>query len=182
MNDDTLRYVPDLETDTVSRIVRTVLALAGLLLLVGLIAVLPGVDRLLAALTVSPVALVLAVATLLVVGALARIAPAAERLVEQVLDGPKGVVSNAAASAKLLVWFAAIVVAYRGFAPAVTPVFRAFGIGGLYHLGFLLAGLLALGAFARRLYHCWNPVTRFLTVYVMDATGQQTEPDTASRQ
>jgi ABC-type amino acid transport system permease subunit len=166
-----LRFVPDLEETAVRRIVRTGLALAGLLFLLGLLAVLPGVDRLLAGLAVSLEALVLAVATALVVGALLRVAPVVERVVEGALDGPKGAVGHAAAGAKLLVGFVAVTVAYRGFAPAVAPTFRAFDGGGLYHLGFLLAGLAVLASLARRLYRCWDPVTRLVTAYVMDATG-----------
>lgn len=167
-----LRFVPDLEETGVRRIVRTGLALAGLLFLLGLLAVLPGLDRLLAGLTVPLEALVLAVATALVVGALLRVAPAVERVVESALDGPKGAVGHAAAGAKLLVGFLAVAVAYRGFAPAVTPTFRAFDVGGLYHLGFLLAGLAVLAALARRLYHCWDPVTRLVTVSLLEATGE----------
>lgn len=173
MTDDTrtLRFVPDLEASTVGRIVRTALALAGLLFLLGLASVLPGVDRLLAGLAVSPAAFALAVGTLLVVVALLWVAPEVERLIEQSLDGPKGAVGNAARAGELLVGFLAVVVAYRGFAPALTPLFRAFGVDGLYHLGFLAAGLLVLAALARRLYHCWEPVSRLATTEVLEATG-----------
>jgi hypothetical protein len=150
----------------------------GLLFGLGVATVLPGVDLLLAGLAVSPVALALAVAALLVVVALLRVAPAVERVVSQSLDGPDAVVANAAAGAKLLVGFLAIVIAYRGFAPAVTPTFDAFGIGGLYHLGFLVVGLVVLAAFARRLYRCWGPVTRLLTARLANDT--EARPDRMS--
>ena len=167
----TLRFVSDLEEPVVRRIVRTGLALAGLLFLLGLATVLPGVDRLAAGLSVPPAALALAAATLLVVVALLRVAPEVERLLEGALDGPVGVVANAAAAAKLLVGFLAVVVAYRGFAPAVTPTFEAFEVGGLYHLGFLAAGAAVLLALARRLYRCWDPLTRLVTARLVDAAG-----------
>lgn len=165
MSEDTrtLRFVPDLEEPTVRRLVRTALALAGLSVLLPLVAVLPGVDRLLAGLAVSPWAILLAVVTLLVVGSLLRVAPVVERGVAEAIDGPERVVANAAAGAKLLVGFVAVVLAHRGFAPAVTPTFRAFDVVGLYHLGFLVVGLFVLGAFVRRLYHCWQPLTDLLT-------------------
>ena len=168
---DAVRFVPDLDETAVRRIVRTALALAGLLFLLGLLAVLPGVDRLLAGLSVSLEALVLAAATALVVGALVRVAPSVERVVAGSLDGPEGAVADAAASAKLVVGFAAVVVAYRGFAAAVTPLFRAFDLGGVYHLGFLVAGLAVLAALARRLYRCWEPVTDLATGRVLAAAG-----------
>lgn len=177
MSEDTrtLRIVPDLEEPTARRLVRTGLALAGLLFVVPLLAVLPGVDRLLTGLAVSPWALLLAVVTLLVVGALLRVAPAVERAVVVSLDGPDAVVANAAAGAKLLVGFVAVVVAYRGFAPAVTPTFRSFDIGGLYHLGFLVGGLFVLGAFVRRLFRCWEPLTDLLTERLLDARGDDAD-------
>jgi hypothetical protein len=176
---DTLRFVSDLEEPVVRRIVGTCLALTGLLFLLGLVGVLPGVDRLVAGLSVSPAALALAAGTLLVVVALLWIALEVERLAEGALDGPEGVVADADASAKLFVGFLVVVVAYRGFAPAVTPLFWAFDVGGLYHLGFLAAGLALLAALARRLYRCWAPVTRLVTANVVAAAGDST-PDRAA--
>lgn len=174
-----LRFVPNLEERTVRRLVRAGVALVGLLFLLGLASVLPGVDRLVDALAVSPWALLVAVATLLVVTALVWIAPDVERAVEQALDGPKGVVGNAAAGAKLLVGFLAVVVAYRGFEAVVTSAFAAFDIPtGLYDLGFLVVGLLVLGALARRLYHCWEPVTRLLTARVTGDEHRRLTSDT----
>lgn len=123
MTDDTrtLRVLPDLQVSTSRRLVRTGLALAGLLVVVPLVAVLPGVDRLFAGLTVSPWAVLLAVVTLLVAGALVRAAPTVERAVAESLDGPDAVVANVAAAAKLLVGFVAVVIASRGLAPLSRP-------------------------------------------------------------
>lgn len=166
-----LRFGLDPEESTVRRIVGALVGLAGLLLVLGLVAVLPAADRLLSALAVPPVALLVGVATLLVVVVLAVVAPAVGALVEQSLDGPDAVVEGAAASAMYLVGFAGVVIAYRGFAGVLTPLFRAFGIGGLYHLGFLVVGLVLLGALVRQLYRCWAPVTDLLTDHVTDALG-----------
>lgn len=173
MTDDTstLTVGPTLERSTVRRIVSIVLALVGLLVVLALAALLPGADRLVAALAVPPVALFTALATLLVVAALIWVAPAVEVAVEQALDGPPRAVRNAAVSAKLLVGFGAVVLAYRGFAAAVTPLFEAFGLGGVYHLAFTVLGVLVLGAFARRLYRCWEPVTGIVTEYATSAVG-----------
>lgn len=173
---ETLEVVPELEEPTVYRVLRTALALAGLVFLVGLVLVLPGVDRLLDALALSPVALGLAIVTLLAVAALLWVAPDVERTVEQTLDGPTDVVADAAASAKLLVGFLAVVVAHRGFGPAVTHLFDAFDIpAGLYDLGFLVVGLLVLGAFVRRLHRCWDPVSRLLATRVVDASERRSD-------
>lgn len=172
---ETLEVVPELEGPTVYRVFRTVLALTGLVFLLGLVVVLPGVDRLLDALAISPVALALALVTLLTVAALLWVAPDVERAVEETLDGPTAVVADVAASGKLLVGFLAVVVAHRGFGPAVTHLFKAFDIpGGLYDLGFLVVGLLILGAFVRRLHRLWDPVSRLLATRVVDATERRT--------
>jgi hypothetical protein len=170
-----LEVVSTPEESTVRTLVRAGVALLGLLVVVGLLAVTPGIDRLLAGLAVSPWALGLAVVTLLVVGALLWVAPELERAALETLEGPEAAVENVAAAAKLLVGFAAVTIAYRGFAPAVEPTFRAFDVGGVYHLGFLVVGLLVLAAFARRLYRCWEPVTDVLTEYVTDMSGREEE-------
>lgn len=172
----TLRFVPELEEMTVRRIIGVLVGLAGLLLVLGLVAILPAVDRLLSALAIPLTALLIGVATLLVVGALVLVAPTVRMAVTQAIDGPDEVVEHAAASAMYLVGFIAVVIAYRGLAGAITPLFEAFDIEGLYHLAFLIAGLLVLAALVRRLYRCWAPVTDLLTSYVTDALGGTRHP------
>lgn len=169
--DRTLKMAPSLEESTIRRIVSVFVALAGLLVVLGLVAVLPGIDRLVAGLTVEPMALLTAVATLLVVLALVWVAPTVQRALAEGLDGPPGAVTNAAAAAKYLTVFLAVLVAYHGFAGAVTPLFRAFDLGGVYHLVFLVAGLLVLAAFVRRLVRCWRPVTGALTAAATNVFG-----------
>lgn len=171
-----LRVGLDLEQSTVRRIVGALVGLAGFLVVLGLVAVLPAVDRLLAGLAVAPAALFVGVATLLIVLVLLFLAPAVGALVEQTLDGPAEIVEGAAASAMYLVGFGAVVLAYRGFEGLLTPLFAAFGIGGLYHLGFLALGVVVLGAFARQLYGCWAPVTDLVTDYVTSASGSDRSP------
>lgn len=186
MNDDSrdnrpLQVAPGLEETTVRRIIGILVGLAGLLLVLGLVAVLPAVDRLLSALAVPLTALLVGVATLLVVGALVLLAPTVRMAVKQVIDGPDEVVEHAAASAMYLVGFGAVVIAYRGLAGALTPLFEAFDIEGFYHLAFLAAGLLVLAALTRRLYRCWGPVTDLLTSYVTDALGG-TRPSVSTKE
>lgn len=168
-NSQPLRFVSDLEESTVHRIISVLVGLAGVLLVLGLVAMLPAVGRIIGAVAVSPITLLVAVATLLIVGALLVLAPAVRLLVTQTLAGPDEIVAPAAASAMYLVVFVAVGVAYNGFAGAVTPLFDAFGIGGLYHLGFLLTGLLVLVPLTQQLYRCWKPVTDLLTTFVTDA-------------
>lgn len=161
---------------TIRRIVGVALALGGLLVVLGLAAALPGLDRLLAGLAVAPVALLTGVATLFVVAALVWLAPTVEHAVEQSVDGPPAALPHVAAGANRLVGFVAVVVAYHGFAPAVTPLFDAFGLLGVYHLGFLVVGLAVLAAFTYRLVRCWRPVTSALTARLTathDDTGDR---------
>lgn len=91
--------------------------------------------------------------------------------VEGALHVPPTAVTNAAAAANRLVGFLAAVFACRGFAPALAPLFREFDLGGVYHLGFLVAGLAHLAALARRLYRRWEPVTQFVTTAGVDGSG-----------
>lgn len=177
MNDDTrtLTVGPTLERSTIRRVVSVFLALVGLLVILGLASVLPGIDRLVAGLSVTPLGLLTVFATVLVVLALLWVAPTVERGVQQAVEGPGEAVTNAAAGAKLLVVFVAVVIAYRGFAPTATRLFEAFDLGGVYHLAFLVVGLAVLAAFARRLYRCWEPVTAVLTTHATDVFGDDHE-------
>lgn len=164
-----------LSESTVRRLVGAGLALAGLLVVLSLTVFVPAVDRAVDALAIAPMALGIAIATVLVVVTLLILAPTSRAAVEEFLDGPEDVVAHAGASTMYLVIFAAISIAYQGLAGALTPLFEAFGIGGLYHLAFLVLGLLALGALATHLYRCWQPVTDVLTLYLLEPERQ---PDT----
>lgn len=170
-NSRTLTVGPTLENATIRRLLSVCLALVGLLVLLVFVTTLPGIDRLVAGLSVTPIAILTALTSLLVVGALLWVAPTVERAVEQALDGPRAAVGNAAASAKLLVVFVAVGIAYRGFAPAATPLFEAFDLGGVYHLAFLVVGVAVLAAFARRIYRCWEPLTAVLTAHATVLLG-----------
>lgn len=163
-----------LSETTVRRLVGGGLALAGLLTLLSLTAFLPAVDRVVDALAIAPMALAIATATVLVVVTLLILAPTTKAAVEELLDGPATIVEHAGSSAMYLVIFAAISIAHRGLAGALTPLLEAFGIGGLYHLAFLLLGLVALGALATHLYRCWQPVTDVVTSYLL---GPERQPD-----
>lgn len=178
MTDDnrTLRFATEPDRSTVRRIVGIGVAVAGLLFLLVVAAALPALDRLVAGLSISPTALFVAAATLLIAVGLVRIAPTVESVLAQALDGPDAAVADAAAAGKLLIGFLAVAIAYRGFAATVEPLFSAFGIGGIYHLTFLLAGVAVLAALARRLYRCWAPVTDLVTDYLLEAVGPRTEP------
>lgn len=151
------------EPSTVRRLVAGVLALGGSLGLLGLGLLVPGLDRVLGALSVAPLTLVTAVAALLVVGGLLVLAPTVRVAVEGLLDGPEPVVEHVGASAGYLVAFVAVVVGYEGFAGVVEPLLAAFDVAGLYHLAFLGAGVATLGLVAVHLYRCWTPVTELVT-------------------
>lgn len=169
------RLAPTPAASTIRRLVSLTLALGGLLVLLGLGAVLPGLDRLRRGLAVSPGALLVAIVSLGVVVGLIWITPRVEGAVERRLSGPVAAVRNVAAAMKLLVSFTAVVLAYRGFQAVLIPLFAAFGLAGVYHLGFLVIGLFVLAAFARRLIRSWEPVTVMVadrTIDVVDTAGR----------
>lgn len=170
---DALRIAPDVDDRDVYPIVRLGLIVGGGLVLIGLVSVLPGLEWLLAAAPIpipfSASALLLAAGTYLAAGGLVAIAPRVERVVRKSLEGPAGVVADAAASAKYLVVFVASAVAYRGFAPAMLALLELVGMGWLYHVAFLVAALVPLLLIARRLHRSLDPVAELLTREVTGA-------------
>jgi uncharacterized membrane protein YkvI len=153
--------------ETVRSTTKLLLAAAGLLFLAYLGGLLPGVDRLFPETPVTVAALIGGVITAVVVVLLVSVAPKLATLTRLSLDWPEAVVETLASVVYWLVILVAILVAHRGFARLVQPLFG--GLGWLYDVAFLLIALPAVVIVAARLYAGLDPATELVTDRVVDS-------------
>ena len=173
--EERLEIAPAVTEDTVRRIVKATHVIVVAAFLLALVSLLPGIDRLLAAASLSITAVLLTVGTLVVAGALLAVAPTVETFVRQSLNGPDSIVDDAAAIARYLVWFAVVLITYRGFFPLFSPAFDGFGAWWVYDAAFLLVAIVPLAKIARRLYDSFDPITNLLTREVVDVVGARSD-------
>ncbi len=162
-----------LDDRTIHRMGKLLLATVALVLLLGLVSLLPGIDRLVPGSPVSFMALVSAVVTIALVSLLISLAPAVKRLVTSALDGPRLLVDDVATIAQLLVVFVAIVIAHRGLAPAIVPLLD--GLAWLYDLAFFLLALPPLAFIVWQVYDSLDPMAELLADRV--TTGEDSGDD-----
>lgn len=146
--------------ETVRSVSKLVLVAAWLLLVLYLLTLLPGIDRLVPQTPVTFAAVVGAVATAVMVGLLLYLAPKLATLVRVVLDEPRPVVENFASAVYWFVVLAAIVVAHRGFAGLLMPLVESFE--WVYDVAFLLVALPVVAVIAARLYASLDPSSELL--------------------
>lgn len=149
------RLSETVERDTVRAVSKIVLAALATIFVLYLFTLLPGVDRLIPRTSVTFAAVIGAILTLVVVALLLALAPKLSQLTKLRMDGPQEVVENTASIVYWLVVLVAILVAHRGLAGALQPVFD--GVGWLYDLAFLLLALPAVFVIAVRLYTSLDP-------------------------
>lgn len=140
---------------TVRSVSKLLLGAASLLFVLGLVSLLPGLDRLLPGVGVTLAAVVWAVATLAVAGLLVYAAAGLAALTRLALEGPREVVESVAAVVYWTAVLAAVLIAHRGLVPVLAPLLD--GTGWAYDLLFLVAALAPLAVIAARLSACLDP-------------------------
>ena len=143
------------DRETVYSVSKLLLAVLSLIFVLYLLTLLPGLDRLIPQTPVTFVALVGAIVTMAVVALLLYAAPKAATLTRMAIGGPQAVVEHLSSVVYWLVVLAAVLVAHRGFAGAVTPLLD--GLTWVYDLVFLLFALPAVAVIAARLYASLDP-------------------------
>lgn len=157
-------------------VVAEFLAIALVLVLVGLATLLPGVDRTAPGIGVPLRAIVVATGTVAVVIGLAHAARSVRSLVESVLDGPEPAVADMGRTAGAVVLFVAVLVAYRGLAGIVVPRLAAGDAAWAYDAGFLLVALVPLAVIARRIVRNLDLLAQLVAVAVADRSAGRDDP------
>ncbi|MFC4248813.1 hypothetical protein ACFOZ7_18100 [Natribaculum luteum] len=130
-------------------------ATLSLLFLLSVVSLLPGIGLFVPNTPITLYALASAIVTLAVVGLLLYVAPGLARLTRATLGGPDEIVDDVASVVHLLVVLAAVLVAHRGLAPAVTPFLE--DATWAYDVTFLLISLPLLAVVASQLYASLDP-------------------------
>lgn len=165
------RLSGSVDRKTVQVLAKTLVAFVSLVVLLYIARLLPGVDRLVPQTPVTFAAAVGAVVTALLAGLLVFAAPKLASLTRMSFDGPEAVVENVASVVYWIVVLAAILVAHRGFAEAVVPLFG--GSEWLYDIIFLLAALPVLTFIAVCLYENLDPTAELIAETVSgDSDGR----------
>lgn len=165
----------EIDRQTIRRAGKLLLATLALTLLLTLMSLLPGVDRLVPGAPVTFMALVSAIVTLAIVALLVSLAPAVAKLVRSTFDGPQPVVEDVAVSSQLLVVFAAIIVAHRGLAPALVPLLDE--MAWTYDVLFFVLALPPLAILAFQMYGSLDPMADMLADRVTGSTDDEEPTD-----
>lgn len=163
------------DSDTVQSVSRRLLTAAWVVVVLALLTLVPGIDRVVPQTSVTSIAVLGAVASLAVVGLLLYAAPKVAALVRMALHGPRRVVENIASAAYWLVVLGGVLVAHRGLAGVVVPLLG--GRAWLHDTGFLLLAVPVVAVVGTRLYASLGPGSRLLAETV---TANESSADAQS--
>jgi hypothetical protein len=162
MTDDIeLTITNGIDRTAVEPIVREGIIVLGVLGVTLLGIFLPGAGRKIPGTGVELGGVVVSLGTLVIVSSFLYAMPAIRELVTECLEGPPGVVADAASIAGYVAAFVAVLIAHRGFAPVLGNLIY---VAWAYDLAFLLSALILLGAITYRFARMLGPLTRLLTV------------------
>lgn len=142
-------------------LVTLLLAVIGLLLILALVAILPGVDRLVFGLPITFGAIASALVTLVIVLLLLPAAARAKGIVRQFRISAPEIATRLAAVVYWSIVFLAIVVGYEGLRAAVEPVLIEAGFNWMYDLTFFVLGVVPLAVVGYSLFRLLDPVAEF---------------------
>lgn len=165
----------EIDRTTTRWVGKVLLATLSLIVLLSLVSLLPGIDRLIPGSPVTFIALVGAIVTLAIVALLVSLAPKVATLVRSTLDGPRPVVDDVAIISQLLVVFVAIIVGHRGLAPAIVPLLD--GIAWMYDLMFFVLALPPLVIVAYHMYGSLDPMAELLADRVTESAADDSTFD-----
>ena len=156
-----------LDRETTRQVGKLLLGTLALVVFLSLAWLLPGIGRLVPGTPVTFVAVLGAIVTVAVVSLLLFLAPALASLVRSTLEGPEEVVDDVADVVQVLVVFVAIIVAHRGLAAVIVPLFG--GVSWVYDLVFLALAVPPLAIAAARVYVSLDPMAQLLADRVSQA-------------
>lgn len=167
---------------------RRLLAVGGVVFVLALLSVLPGMDRTVPQTPLTVLALVVGAGTLVVVRLLVAAAGDVEDVARQALAGPTELRVTAGVVVKHLVVLAAVLIAYSGLAGVFVPLLAPSETAWLYDLAFLGLALVPVAFVTYYLFGALHPTAAHLTRHVVGrgdtdvgeqapAEGSQDAPD-----
>lgn len=156
------------DRSTIRSVSKLLLMTASLLFVLLLISFLPGIDRVIPSTPITFMALVGAIGTLLVVGLLYLLAPKIALLLRMGISTPESVGYHISSVGYWVIILTAILIAHRGLAGAITPIFD--DLVWLYDVVFLFIAIPVLVIVTAHLYASLDPSASYLakTITEMD--------------
>lgn len=139
-------------------IVKFLLSVVGLVLLLGLLGLVPPLDRTVPNTPITYVEVVNAVVVVAILGLFVVVADELTDVVRERLSGPETLVEDAATLTKYLVVFLAFLATYEPLARAVVPFLRTGGTPWVFDLAFLVVALVLLGLMVTRAARGLDPL------------------------
>lgn len=173
-----LERVGPLPTETLAPVVREAIVIFALVAFMGLGLFLPGTDQVLPGTDIAVADLIVAAGTVGIVGTLIWAGPAVRDLVESSLEGPSTVVADAAAVARYLLVFLAVLIAHWGLEAIIVPL---LDISWTYDLIFFLLAVAPLAVIAYHVYSCLDPLTNFVMERLVKDDRDQSDLGDESR-
>lgn len=174
-------WLDRIEEVGVRSLIKLVLAVVGLLLFLVFVTVLPGVDRVIPGLPLTFAGFISALVTFGIVLLLLQVAAKAKVVIQRLRINVPDVTARSAVVVHWTVVFFAVVIAYEGFATAVTPVLTQAGLLWAYDLAFFTLGVAPLVVVGYHLFHLLDPLAElFLSLLSTDAESTPPEDETPS--
>ncbi|EMA39512.1 hypothetical protein [Halobiforma nitratireducens] len=168
-----------MDRDTVRTVGKLLLATLAAILLLSLMSLLPGIDRVIPGTPVTFVAVVGAIVTVAIVALLLYLAPALASLLRSTLEGPPSIVDDVASIVQLFVVLVAVLVAHRGLEPAIAPLLG--DLAWTYDVVFLVIALGPLAILAARIYVSIDPIAELFADRVVGDEGGTDEADSSRK-
>lgn len=174
MNISKTQIKESVDPETARSVSKVAVTALWVVLVLALLSVVPGIERLIPRTPVTFAAIVGALATIVMVGLLVYIAPKLATLTRMSLDGSREIVESVASVVYWTVILVAILVAHAGLAGAIRPLFDVNV--WFYDVIFLGLALPAVVIIARQLYTILDPGSELLAEKFEDQdSGGSTE-------
>ena len=141
--------------ETVRSVSKLALGVIAILFLLGIVRLLPGIERIIPGTDLSLLALLGAAVSLALAGLLVHAAPGFATLIRGFIDASPDLGAHIASVGYWLVMLFAVLVVHRGVRPATNGVLG--GVGWRYDLVFLVVSLVPVTIIAARLHASLDP-------------------------
>ena len=168
-----LKVQNTVEPALIQKITTLTFIVIWLVMMLYLLSLLPGMDRIIPQTPITVVAIVAAIVTAVIVGLLLSLAPKIATALHDMLSGTEPLIEHASSVVYWAIILLAVLIAHRGFAGVVVPFFDE--MVWLYDSIFLILALPAVICIGFRLYLMVEPGSKALSMKVGDDTAADPE-------
>lgn len=174
--------VEAVDESRIRTVVKLLLIAVTLIVLWALFSALPGLEQLAPGTPISYSAVGGAIVTLGLVVVLGYVALRVEPLVKSSVSGPSDLVEDGAAILKYFLGFVAVIVAYQGFDPLVTPMLAVVELVWVYDALFLVLAVIPMAIIGWRMWQNLDATTEFIVDHLTASSdGNRSDSEESTR-